>query len=181
MSKLRSKTTRLRNLMTSFHGIYEFMQQYDGQRHSGELVSRLEKLEPLWEKIDTAMTEAEMVEIADESEGERYVKERLEFQNKFFELKGFLQFKIRECSDQSATRPMVNESAVSISSRPHVKLPLISLPKFSGNIEEWLAFRDLYVSLIHYSTELPVIEKFHYLRSQLEGEALSMISSLAIT
>ncbi|XP_055618443.1 uncharacterized protein LOC129763416 [Toxorhynchites rutilus septentrionalis] len=182
-SRLRSKKTRLRNLMTSFNGIYLLMEQYDPEQHWCELASRLEKLEPLWEQINEAMTETEMVDSEEGSSEERYVKERIEFQNKFFAVKAFLQNKLRECSDRNAALPQVLESSVITSSHPHphVKLPMISLPKFSGNIEEWLAFRDLYVSLIHLSSDLPEIEKFHYLRSQLEGEALTLISSLAIT
>ncbi|XP_055589397.1 uncharacterized protein LOC129741675 [Uranotaenia lowii] len=175
---LKSSLLRLRNLMTSFQGIYTYMQNYDDQRDARELASRLERLDSLWEKIDEAMAEVE--EQSEEEEEERYVKERLDFQNKFFELKGFLQSKMREYPVSSASLP-VNESIFAATSHPHVKLPLISLPKFSGNIEEWLSFRDLYLSLIHHSEDLPVIEKYHYLRSQLEGEALSVISSLALT
>ncbi|XP_055604767.1 uncharacterized protein LOC129753000 [Uranotaenia lowii] len=175
---LKSSLLRLRNLMTSFQGIYTYMQNYDDQRDARELASRLERLDSLWEKIDEAMAEVE--EQSEEEEEERYVKERLDFQNKFFELKGFLQSKMREYPVSSASLP-VNESNFAATSHPHVKLPLISLPKFSGNIEEWLSFRDLYLSLIHHSEDLPVIEKYHYLRSQLEGEALSVISSLALT
>ncbi|KAL1377176.1 hypothetical protein pipiens_016453 [Culex pipiens pipiens] len=62
----RSTVTRLRNLMTSFNGIYAFMESYDASKQAGELVMRLEKLEPLWDKIDDAITEAEL---ADSEEG----------------------------------------------------------------------------------------------------------------
>lgn len=182
MSKLRAKQTRLRNLLTSFNVIYSFMEQYEDTTQSGELASRLEKLEPLWEKINEAMTEVELVDSEEGAVGERYVKERIEFQNKFYRLKGFLVSKLRDNSEQTGALHVSQalESTITFP-HPHVKLPLISLPKFSGNVEEWLAFRDLFVSLIHCSAELPDIEKFHYLRSQLEGEALAMISSLPLT
>ncbi|KAL1403607.1 hypothetical protein pipiens_019289 [Culex pipiens pipiens] len=42
----RSTVTRL-HLMTSFNGIYAFMESYDASKQAGELVMRLEKLEPL--------------------------------------------------------------------------------------------------------------------------------------
>ncbi|XP_058465493.1 uncharacterized protein LOC131439026 [Malaya genurostris] len=182
MSKLRSKQTRLRNLMTSFNVIYSFMEEYEDTRHSSELASRLEKLEPLWEKIDEAMTETELADSEEGAAGERYVKDRVEFQNKFFTLKGFLVSKLRDNPEHNGAFPasQLLESTIT-PTHPHVKLPLISLPKFSGNVEEWLAFRDLFVSLIHFSSDLPDIEKFHYLRSQLEGEALAVISSLPLT
>ena len=75
----------------------------------------------------------------------------------------------------------MNESLVVQQLVPKVQLPRITLPRFSGDIEEWLAFRDLYVALVHSSAELPTIEKYHYLRSQLDGEALNVISSLPLT
>ncbi|XP_053685876.1 uncharacterized protein LOC128735414 [Sabethes cyaneus] len=182
MSKLRAKQTRLRNLMTSFNVIYTFMEKYEATSHSSELASRLEKLEPLWEKINEAITEVELVDNEEGAVGERYVKELVEFQNKFYIVKGFLESKLRDNPEQNGAlhTSQVLESTI-IPPHHHVKLPLISLPKFSGKVEEWLAFRDLFLSLIHLSTELPDIEKFHYLRGQLEGEALAVISSLALT
>ncbi|XP_055613292.1 uncharacterized protein LOC129759791 [Uranotaenia lowii] len=180
MSKTRSKTSVLRGLLATFSGIFSFMERYNEDRDSGELAVRLEKLDPLWEKVEEAFTEVEDADGEAGGEENRYVKDRLDFQNKFFELKAFLTSRIRMCSEISAALP-THESTIITSSHPHVKLPLISLPKFSGNVEDWLAFRDLFLSLIHHSPDLPMIEKFHYLRSQLEGEALSVISSLALT
>lgn len=58
------------------------------------------------------------------------------------------------------------------------KLPKISLPKFEGNYDNWLEFRDTYLSLIHNSKQLDNIQKFHYLRSSLTGSALQVIKSL---
>lgn len=63
----------------------------------------------------------------------------------------------------------------------HVRLPQIKLQTFDGNIDEWLSFRDLYTSLIHLKADLPDVEKFHYLKGCLAGEANSLIDPLAIT
>lgn len=58
------------------------------------------------------------------------------------------------------------------------KLPTISLPTFEGRFENWMEFRDTYVSMIHNSDKLEDIQKFHYLRSALKGEALQIIKSI---
>ncbi|XP_055633098.1 uncharacterized protein LOC129773509 [Toxorhynchites rutilus septentrionalis] len=159
------------------------MEEYEANEQHQELTSRLEKLEPLWEKINESMTETELTDTEADEAGEKYVKERADFQNKFFTLKGFLLSKLWENPDQNAAMrsPQVSQSSSTTTSHPHVKLPLISLPKFSGDVGDWLTFRDLFLFLIHLSNELPEIEKFHYLRSQLEGEALAVISSLPLT
>lgn len=58
------------------------------------------------------------------------------------------------------------------------KLPTINLPKFEGNYDNWLEFRDTYLSMIHNSNQLDTIQKFHYLRAALGGSALQVIKSL---
>ncbi|KAJ8983610.1 hypothetical protein NQ317_004248 [Molorchus minor] len=62
----------------------------------------------------------------------------------------------------------------------HVKLPLIKLPTFSGDITLYQSFIELFNSLIH-NKDLSVVEKFHYLVSSLEGEPLSLVKCLRLT
>ena len=62
----------------------------------------------------------------------------------------------------------------------HVKLPKLELPKFSGVITEWQSFWDRFVALVD-DTDIPVISKFCYLQSLLEGEAKSVIQGLSQT
>lgn len=57
-----------------------------------------------------------------------------------------------------------------------VKLPDIKLIKFSGDPLRWVEFWDLFRSSIHERTDLPNPAKFHYLISQLEGEAAKLLS-----
>ncbi|XP_072764624.1 uncharacterized protein [Anoplolepis gracilipes] len=65
--------------------------------------------------------------------------------------------------------------------RPSVKLPNIDLPKFDGSYERWIPFRDLFESLIDSNAALPNVQKLHYLRSALAGEAAKVINALEIT
>ena len=59
-----------------------------------------------------------------------------------------------------------------------VRLPTIELPKFGGDLAEWLGFRDTFVSLIHQNNQISDIQKFHYLRAALQGDAEQIIKSL---
>lgn len=63
----------------------------------------------------------------------------------------------------------------------HVRLPQIKLQSFNGDVDQWLSFRDLFTSLIHWKAELPEVEKFHYLKGCLQGEPKSLIDPLKIT
>ncbi|CAK1592270.1 unnamed protein product [Parnassius mnemosyne] len=62
-----------------------------------------------------------------------------------------------------------------------VKLPKISIPKFSGKYTEWSTFRDLFISLIQNNETLDDVQRLHYLKTQLTGEAEQLIRHIPIT
>ncbi|XP_058827829.1 uncharacterized protein LOC131687754 [Topomyia yanbarensis] len=62
-----------------------------------------------------------------------------------------------------------------------LKLPTITLPEFNGDFKEWLAFHDTFLALIHLNQDVPEIQKFHYLKSAVTGEAAQIIESFAIS
>jgi len=63
----------------------------------------------------------------------------------------------------------------------NLRLPKIDLPSFSGSFEEWYLFYDTFQSLIHNNQAISGIQKFHYLKSALKGEAAEVVQSLEIT
>lgn len=62
-----------------------------------------------------------------------------------------------------------------------LKLDKISLPTFSGDYLEWLAFRDQFRDLIHKSPRLDDMVKFHQLRTHLKGSAYEVIRGYSFT
>ncbi|CAL1682524.1 unnamed protein product [Lasius platythorax] len=64
---------------------------------------------------------------------------------------------------------------------PSMRLPTIELPKFKGDIAEWLGFRDTFESLIHNNETIDPIQNFHYLKASLEGNAAQIIKSLELS
>ncbi|XP_071578247.1 uncharacterized protein [Temnothorax nylanderi] len=71
--------------------------------------------------------------------------------------------------------------AVVHANESHGRLPKIDLPSFSGAYEDWNPFYNTFNSLIHSNTSLNDIQKFHYLKSSLKGEAAEMIASHEIS
>ncbi|KOC71287.1 hypothetical protein WH47_02371 [Habropoda laboriosa] len=61
-----------------------------------------------------------------------------------------------------------------------VKLPKIDLPRFNGRLEQWLAFKAQFSSLIDNQVTLTNTQKLHYLKAALSGEAAETIDSLDI-
>lgn len=64
---------------------------------------------------------------------------------------------------------------------PEVKLPRITIPTFSGSYTEWQSFHDLFIALIHKNKSLEDVQKLHYLKSNLSGEAEALLRQFAIT
>ena len=61
------------------------------------------------------------------------------------------------------------------------RLSKIELKKFAGQIVKWQEFWDTFEGTIHKNPSLQPIEKFNYLRAQLENEALQSIEGLELT
>ena len=62
-----------------------------------------------------------------------------------------------------------------------VKLPLLQLPKFSGNVLEWSAFYDAFLASVDSHKRLSNVQKFTHLRSCLNGRAYKCIEGYAVT
>ncbi|KYN12141.1 hypothetical protein ALC57_15704 [Trachymyrmex cornetzi] len=63
----------------------------------------------------------------------------------------------------------------------HAKLPRIEIPKFNGNPEEWLSFKDLFTSLVIANRSLSAVEKIQYLKTSLVGNAAQLLRNMTIT
>lgn len=61
-----------------------------------------------------------------------------------------------------------------------VKLPMIKLPSFDGNMEEWRRYSDTYKTLIH-DSKIYGVQKHQYLIGSLSGSAAKTIKSIEIS
>lgn len=61
-----------------------------------------------------------------------------------------------------------------------IKMTPIEITKFNGDYTKWTVFKDLFEQMVN-QRDLTKAEKFMYLRSNLSGEALSLIKSLRVT
>ncbi|XP_071652193.1 LOW QUALITY PROTEIN: uncharacterized protein [Temnothorax longispinosus] len=79
---------------------------------------------------------------------------------------------------QSTDRP---ENAKPAEGAMRKTLPRILLPQFSGAYEDWPAFRDLFHSMVDRDASLEDVERLHYLKTSLTGEASTLIRNLPTT
>ena len=145
--------------------------------------------EKILEQIDVAELDEEMVEV------EQHV---LDIEIKLGKLKEYRSSKCTEPERQTyietcRLNPTSSEfippprddliPTVSISSHSTQfhRLPKLTLPLFNGDILQWQTFWDSFESSIHLNMNLTDVQKFNYLKSQLEGSAASTIEGFALT
>ncbi|XP_055844795.1 uncharacterized protein LOC129911111 [Episyrphus balteatus] len=60
-----------------------------------------------------------------------------------------------------------------------IHLPAIKLPSFDGSYQNWPNFHDLFVSLVASKDSLSDIQKMHYLKTSLTGDAEKLLLTLS--
>ncbi|XP_058816985.1 uncharacterized protein LOC131680282 [Topomyia yanbarensis] len=84
---------------------------------------------------------------------------------------------VHQAANSSTAATSVDQNAQIFSD---IKLPRMNLPIFSGNILEWPSFYDLFDSAVHKNPNLQDSQKLYFLKTNLAGEAGSLISHLRI-
>lgn len=176
---LRQLKTQLEEVTASFDDITSFIQQFNGNTTASQVEVRLEKIDELWDRFSEALVDLKSHEEFEDEE-KYYNKLRTVISNRYYEGKSFLKDKAKELQEPNNSDTSIHDSSA-VGVLEHVRLPQINLQKFSGEIDDWLSFRDLFTSLIHWRTDLPEVEKFHYLKGCLQGEPKTLVDSLKIT
>ncbi|XP_058840761.1 uncharacterized protein LOC131696228 [Topomyia yanbarensis] len=160
---------RRTNILGSAKLIQDFDENYTAAQ-ANEIPFRLQKLDALWEEFEEVENEIDSLRVGEPvfSEG------RSEFQSLFFQLKGSLSSKIPPAPPSPLASPAHMPPPQAIG----VRLPEIKIPEFNGNIEDWSNFHDVFDSMIHKNLTLPNIQKLHYLRASLKGDAARIIQSI---
>lgn len=89
-------------------------------------------------------------------------------------------------TDATSTLPTIttahSDSPIVSLQPPNVnRLPKLTLPIFSGDPLTWQSFWDSFDAAVHSNPTLNPVQKFNYLRSQLQGDAARTIAGLPLT
>ncbi|XP_018373217.1 PREDICTED: uncharacterized protein LOC108767715 [Trachymyrmex cornetzi] len=179
------KTSR-RVAKASITRIEKFMKDMDSNTVDlDELKLKVERLEELWQSLLEIQINIAVYD--SESTDEQVDLEIATLEEKYMHLKLIasrtMERRVRPASVTSnieQASEIVNSSRVGTRENL-VRLPKIDLPSFSGAYEDWHPFFDIFNSLIHSNNSLGDIQKFHYLKSALKGEAAETIASIEIS
>lgn len=58
-----------------------------------------------------------------------------------------------------------------------LKLPIAELPKFDGDLDKWLSFRNTFKVMVESRTDIDNVVKFMYLKNCLVGEAANKVAA----
>ncbi|CAG9584275.1 unnamed protein product [Danaus chrysippus] len=138
-----------------------------------ELRLRLSKIRDLSCTFDDIQSQIEMLD----EDTSKQMQEREFNENIFFCLSAEAQSLIDFFENKNKLESSSNKS------RPncHLKLPPIKITPFNGEANKWLSFRDTYVSLVHNNETIDDVNKFHYLKTYLEGPASAVINSVSVS
>lgn len=104
------------------------------------------------------------------------------FDECFYDLSAIADiFGMSTTASMDQSMPVFDSSATTNQSQSTFHLPVRSLPTFSGNVADWQAFEDLFMSILSHTPTLPDVERFEHLKTSLKGEALALIDYLPIT
>lgn len=171
LKALKNKRKVIKAAVTRFESFIDNVRD----SNINQIENRIDKFSNTYEEFNLVQAQ---IEELDESEFD--TTEREEFENRFFDLKTrSQQLVINNVRAESSTTSESNESGRLSNSL--VKLPTINLPSFSGAYEDWFPFYDTFNSLIHNDSSLLDIQKFHYLKSCLKGEAANILHCLEIS
>ncbi|XP_023312589.1 uncharacterized protein LOC111692721 [Anoplophora glabripennis] len=158
-----------------------------------KLKLRLQRLEPVFDEFSNLQSEIEYkldIDEASDTEKDKEIVERENFEASYFDLVTKISGIITkfEKSKLNSLTTNVTDSVIANSNNGHsspfsmsAKLPILKLPSFSGVLDKWLEFRDVFISLVENNASLDEIQKFYYLKSCLEGEAAQLIESISVT
>lgn len=148
-----------------------------------ELRYRLQKFTENWKAFNSIQTNIEELEAGSEFT-ENHNEERDVFEKRYFETASELECLIESKSprpDNQAVRNLregTPATQVSMVPNEHLRLPRVDLPSFSGSFDEWIPFRNMFLSMIDQNAALPNVQKMQYLLSALKGEARDIVSAL---
>ena len=202
LSRMRKRRRTIRGLVTKlFTKIDEALEDVDGgdlrkfKQFEIDLKEKQGKLKELDENILESLYDAEENDETcdEEAESASEIMEKVLF--RLVCLEKALDDRSSSKGSTPIERSVSQESVLSSGSKfgeahaaqalnsynVRVKLPKISLQKFSGRAQDWQEFWDSFKSAIHDSPALAKVDKFKYLKSYLEEPVRKVIGGLSLT
>lgn len=143
------------------------------------ILLKMDLIKALYEEF--AANQRELEEVREKAQFEIMMQARARFEDSYFfccvKIQDLMKAK-RDLEDRDRQARGENNRRAQ---QQEVKLPRIELTPFSGKYEDWATFHDLFNSLIHTNGSIADVQKLHYLKANVLGDAESLLRSITIT
>ncbi|XP_050064654.1 uncharacterized protein LOC114132631 [Aphis gossypii] len=165
---IKASLTRMKNFVEGFDPTVDAISL---------LEFRQEELPRLHQKFDDIQTQLELI-VVDDLDKEEEERNRFEFD--YFNIRSNIQeiVNAKKSVNSSCHNSTFNNMSTGHS---RAQLPIITLPTFGGDIQDWEPFFDCFRAMIHDDGGFSPAQKFYYLRSSISGPALDLIKSIPMT
>ena len=177
-----------RNIQTLIRHYESLRKCLDGERFNSKVLqNRFQIASKVWQLCVVTQTEICNRKYV-EKENEYFINKEFEAAEEiFFTFNDEVMVSLQNLEEENRTQPTLESpqrgvgNPVNTSQHQMTSLPLISLPKFSGKPTDWATFRDYFISLIIKNPALDNLQRLHYLKSSIGGEAYSLIKNIPLT
>ncbi|CAH0382004.1 unnamed protein product [Bemisia tabaci] len=184
-----SMLAKLANLCKLARNTRDAFRQVPDEDDIGAFSPSFKRLEKYCERFETLMDEAIEFSVAHpdsplEADRIQVESEQLTREALTEYLKRSKRNDTSKQQDAPEFQTMINQTMLNTAFsgfNPKIRLPKLELTHFSGQIENWRTYYNLFLASVHNSPHLKEVEKFQYLLGNLHGEALDLIKSLDIT
>ncbi|XP_018378598.1 PREDICTED: uncharacterized protein LOC108771169 [Trachymyrmex cornetzi] len=173
---LLQKRTSLKSQITTLSNLID-----KGSINNATLKLRIARLTELYHAFEEHNDELAMADPND-----AHHDEFVAIQERFYAIAGKIEDILLDTPNTSnsgnssiETRTDNSENASVVKTR-RIKLPEAPLPTFDGKYELWMSFKNAFQNMIGSRTDLSDIDKLHYLKSALSGEAANKTRILEI-
>ncbi|GFX83319.1 integrase catalytic domain-containing protein [Trichonephila clavipes] len=143
---------------------------------STELKIRKNRFDVIGEELKTLFDN--LFSLANDDEIEGYILEKQELLDTWEEMLILLERRVSHLNKTNKSTEVIHTRN---SDSTEIKLPTLSLPTFSGVIDEWLTFSDLFQAAVTNNQNLTGAQKLQYLKGVLKGDPQKIVQSLPIT
>ncbi|GFS58781.1 DUF1758 domain-containing protein [Trichonephila clavipes] len=133
---------------------------------------------PELKKANHSLHRLSLNSLARDDEIECYILEKQELLDTWEEMLILLERRVSHLNKTNKNTEVIHTRN---SDSTEIKLSTLSLPTFSGVIDEWLTFSDLFQATVTNNQNLTGAQKLQYLKGVLKGDAQKIVQSLPIT
>jgi len=166
------------DLQTKMSNVWENTQKLGKENITVTAVDvRLQRLEKMWEKFEKQHDELR-AKFWDKLKTKEYItKDSAGLAEDTYLTQ---KTKLTSLRNTLPPHPATGKTATTDASaaRQRTTLPRIQLPQFSGKYIDWPPFRDLFQSVVGKDVNISDVEKLHFLKASLKGEAELLVRNL---